>query len=74
MGQRVHKSAAEMTEYWMKMHDEFFSGGKMTREEFAMEMMGVIDGDKFLAELKDRVLDQQIKHSQEGLAALKQGI
>lgn len=72
MGRRVKKSAAEMAEYWMKMHDKFFPSGKKTREEFAMEMMGIIDGEKFLAELKGCVLDQQIKYSQEDLATYKQ--
>ncbi len=72
MGRLVKKSAAEMAEHWMKMHDKFFPEGKMTREEFAMEMMGIIDGKKFIAAVKDLVLDRQMERSRVGLAAYKQ--
>lgn len=72
MGRRVKKSAAEMVIYWMEFHDEMFPEGTMTREEFAMEMMGIIDGKKFMAEVKDLVLGRQLTKSVEGIKTLIQ--
>ena len=70
---RVKKSSAEMRAYRTKFHGEFFDEPNMTPEEFADEMMGVIDGKKFIADVTDIVLDRQIERSEVGIAQRRSG-
>ncbi len=64
----IKKSPTEMRAYWIKLHGEMFDEPRMTAEEFADEMMGVIDGKKFMADVTDIVSDRQMTRSQAGIA------
>ena len=73
MRRLVKKSSAEVRAYWIKVHGEFFDGPQMTPEEFADEMMGVIDGKKFIADVTEAVLDRQMERSQAGIKQHRNG-